>query len=49
LCLATIEGDSSNKGKFPILDCGVPGRKPCTVPMKNGIAENDVAHVHRGR
>jgi sugar lactone lactonase YvrE len=39
LRLATIEGDATKKGKFTVLNCGVGGN-PCSVPLKNGIAEN---------
>jgi len=39
--LASIEGDATQKGKFTVLDClANGGKKPCSVPLKNGIAEN---------
>ena len=41
LRLASIEGDATQKGKFTVLDClANGGKKPCSVPLKNGIAEN---------
>ena len=41
LRLATIDGDVAKKGNFTVLDCPANGgKKPCTVQLKDGIAEN---------